>query len=520
MKKPTTTPDNSDYLPDNLPECHKLITDLREKVKSLEERLAELEKQVQRRNRMLFGKKSAKVSQTVLTGTGKEIYESSLLDLEMEKQNLQLVPEEKKNGGGGRTAMKNAGNEVTKTFELTDPADRACACCGTERKVIGFRVSHQMEIIQAAFQLLKFVQYSYACPKCESDVETAPKPYQPIDKGYAGPGLLAHISVSKFAWHLPLYRQEQIYLAQGVPMARSSMCRWLKESADILKLIVNRMRQLILKSRVIQSDSTSMPMIKKGLGKVHKGFIWIYRGDDTSPYILYDFTESEGSENPQRVLGGYKGILQTDGTNRYNRVIESGALSAGCFAHAYRKFEDAQKSDKELSDQAIAMIKHLYDIERVAEKFTEQERLDLRQKLAKPKLAVFKDWLDEQKVTTLAALPKSAFAEAVMYCLNFWNQLCVYVDTGFVNIDNNWSENGLRSVVIGRKNFLFAGSAEGGKTAAIHMSLVQTCRRLGIDPFEYLKDVFTRLPSASTADIDEFLPDRWKARQLQLKSKD
>jgi len=511
MKQPDS-PEDPDRLPDNIPECHSLITGLRDEVKELKTRMSELEKQLRRRNRMIFGQRSAKVSNTVLTGTGSIIYEESVRQLEAEKQNLQLVPDEKKHGGGGRTAPQNAQTEQTVEYTISDPAELACPCCGTQRKVIGFRVSHQLDVLKAIFQMLKLVEYSYACPKCQSEVITASKPYQPIDKGYAGPGLLAYISTSKFVWHSPLYRQEQIYLAQSVPIARSTMCRWLKETAALFKLIVDRMHHLALLSRVMQSDSSSMPVIKKGLGKTHKGYVWLYRGDDNFPYIIYDFTENENSEHPSRMLNGYKNVLQTDGSNRYNDVIKEGATPAACFAHAYRYFEDARTSDPELADQAIAMIKGLYDIERAAVDFNELERKELRKKLAKPMLAALKTWLDQQAATML---PKSAMADAVGYCLNRWDAFCLYADTGFVNIDNNLSENGLRPVVLGRKNWLFAGSVEGGRTAAIHMSIVQTCRRLQIDPFEYMKDALTRLPSAPLSTIDEFLPDRWKARRAQ-----
>lgn len=480
-----------------------------ETVAQMQQRIAELEKQLRRRNRMVFGQRSAKVSNTVLTGTGSVIYQESLQQLETEKQNLQLVPEEKKHGGG-RTAPENASTEKTIEYTISDPVELACPCCGTQRKVIGFRISSQLDVLKTIFQKLKLVEYSYACPKCRSEVVTASKPYQPIDKGYAGPGLLAHISTSKFAWHLPLYRQEQIYLAQSVPIARSTMCRWLKETATMLKLIVDRMHQLILQSRVIQSDACPMWVIKKGLGKAHKGYIWLYRGDDGFPYIIYDFTEQENSEHPSRMLNGYKNILQTDGSNRYNKVVNAGANAAACFAHAYRYFEDARICDPDIADQAIAMIKGLYDIEREAANLNEEDRQELRKKLAKPILTSLKNWLDQRAAFDL---PTSALADAVKYCLNRWNELCLYADTGFVNIDNNLSENGLRPIVLGRKNWLFAGSVEGGKTAAIHMSIVQTCRRLKIDPFEYMQDIFTRLPSASIANIDDFLPDKWKARR-------
>jgi len=500
---------DDNYLPDNMQDCHKLIKDLRSRVKSLEERVAELEKQISRRNRMLFGKRSAKVSNTVLTGTGKALYEANAQELETEKRKLQLLPDESKHGGGGRTAPACAPVKQRNEHTITDPLELACPCCGTMRKVIGFRVSQQLDILRAVFQLLEHIQYTYACPKCQGEVVTAPKPEQPFGKGYATGGLVSHIGDAKFNWHQPLYRQQRIYGAQGVPIARSTMCRLLRDGADILEHVVRRMHRLMLKSHFIQSDSTTMPVIKKGLGKAHRGSIWILRGDETQPYIVYEFTETGEGKHPERMLAGFKGFLLTDGAPVFNGVIANGATAVNCWAHAYRYFEDARDSDAELADQALAIIKGLFDIERVAAQLSENERLQLRQRLSKPRLAELRQWLADQTESPYF-LPKSKFGEAVNYCLNRWDALCRYTNHGFLLADNNHSENGLRPAVLGRRNWLFAGSVEGGRTAAVFMSIVQTCRRLEIDPFEYMTDVLNRLPAVPTSQIDEFLPDRWK----------
>lgn len=521
MSNPNS-PDDPDYLPDNLPECHKVIKDLRAEVQHLREiaktvsllqqRVAELEKQVRRRNRMVFGPRSAKVSGASLTGTGKTVYENHQSELDSERANLQLIPEETKHGGGGRNIPDTGPAERTVEHKITDPSQLACPCCGKLRQIIGFNASYQLDVLKTVFELLKHVEYKYACSDCQGEVVAASKPYQPIDKGYPAPGLIGHVGVSKFDWHLPLYRQERIYRAQGVPIARSSMCRWLKGGADLLNIIVKRMHELMLKSRAIQSDDTTMPVIKKGLGKTHQGHTWLYRADDV-PYIIYDFTETRGGEHPERMLPGYKGILQTDGASVYNAVIAKGATRAGCLSHAFRYFEDARLEDPERADYALAIMKCLFEIEKLAAGLTEEERKELRQRLSKPKLDQLKVWLDQEAPSVL---PKSALGEALTYCRNQWDALCLYAGTGFVSAHNNNSENGLRPAVLGRKNFLFAGSVEGGRTAAIWMSLIHTCRRLSIDPFDYLKDVLTRLPSTPISQIDQFLPDRWKAlREIQ-----
>ncbi len=491
---------SSEELPDNLADCHNLI-------RELFARIAELEKQLSRRNRATFGQKSAKVDSTLLTGTGKAVHSQTERELEAEKKRLNAVPKPK--SGGGRSAPSSAIPAHNREHRLA-PTEIPCPCCGESREIIGFEVSHQLDFVQSLFEYIRHVVFKYACTKCKGQVVTAQKPYQPIDKGMAGPGLLAKIATDKFWLHLPLYRQEQVFTAQSIPLGRSTMSRWLKEAADLARPIVTRMSALILKGQVIQSDATTLPVIKKGLGKTHRGFIWVYRGDAQYPYVCYDYSDTEHSIYPERKLKGYKGILQTDGTNKFNDVIKEGATSANCWAHVHCYFEDAWKSDPVPAEFPMGVIKSLFDIERVAQALTAEERKDLRQRLAKPKLEALKVWLDE---TRLTEPPKTKLGEAIAYTLNRWPALLVYIDHPFVEISNNGSERSIKPMVISRRNWLFAGSEEGGHTAATLMSLIETCKRMGINPFEYLKDVFTRFPSAKTTEIDDFLPDRWLARR-------
>ena len=502
----TKSPTNPDpnYLPDNLPECHSLITSLRNQVKSLEERVAELEKQLSRRNRAAFGKKSAKVDSTLLTGTGKAIHCQTENELDAEKNRLNIVPDKKH--GGGRSSPSNL--ETRKVEHRIDISELPCPCCGQPREIIGFDVSHQIEFVRSLFEYIQHVMFKYACKKCNGQVITAQKPYQPVDKGLPGPGLLAKIATDKFWLHLPLYRQEQVFAASSIPIGRSSMCRWLKGVADTFAPIVKRMNHLILASRVIQSDATTLPVIKKGLGKTHRGYIWVYRGDAQHPYVFYDYSDTEHSIYPEKILKGYTGILQTDGTNKFNEIIANGATAANCWAHVHCYFEDAWKSDPVAAELPMGVIKCLFDIERLAQTLPEPERLDLRQRLAKPKLDLLKAWLDQAK---LVELPKSKLGEAISYTLNRWPALLVYLDHPFVEISNNASERSIKPMVLSRRNWLFAGSEEGGQTAATIMSVIETCKRLGINPFTYMKDVLTSFPSAKTSQIDDFLPDCWLA---------
>lgn len=496
--------DDQPKLPDNLNDCHNMI-------RELFARVAELEKQLSRRNRAAFGRKSAKVNSSLLTGTGKAIHDQTTDELDDEKQRLNLVPDDEKKGGGGRSASSDQ-LETRKEEHKIDASELPCPCCGEPRAVIGFDVSFQIEFVRSLFENIQHIMFKYACKKCGGEVISAKKPYQPIDKGKAGPGLLAKIATDKFWLHLPLYRQEQVFVAQSIPIGRSAMSRWLAEIADLVSPILKRMSQLILKSRVIQSDATKLPVIKKGLGKTHQGVVWVYRGDESNPYVVYDYSDTEHALYPERVLNGFKGILQTDGTNKYNGIIKDGATAARCWAHVHCDFEDAWKSDPVSAEFPMGVIKSIFDIERVAKTLSDAERKDLRQRLAQPKLRLLKDWLDQQHEVEP---PKGKLGEAISYTLNHWQGLQVYLEFPFVEISNNASERSIKPLVIGRRNWLFSGSEEGGKTAATLLSLIETCKRLDINPFDYLKDVLTRFPSAKTSQVDDFLPDVWKQKNLR-----
>jgi transposase len=501
-KTPVTLPDP---LPGTIPACHELLT-------RFWHRILDLEKQVRRRNRSIHGPTSGRVNIDDIEGEGKEVYEKTCQTIEAEQIQLGQSPSPE-HGGGGRKAPHAVKDETSEEHRIMDAITLLCPCCNIIRTAIGFTVTHQLDYIPAKYKRIKHVEYSYSCPECKEHVISATKPLQPIDKGYPTPGLVAHITQSKLDYHLPLYRQERILLSYSIPIDRSTMSRWLKHEADELYILYKRMQELILQCRVIESDETTMPFIRKGAGKTIKGKIGIYRGDKIAPYNIYNFTQDGTAENHKKFLPGYLGFLLTDGTAVYNEVLANikenriGATAANCWAHVYRYFEDAKKAEEKLADYALGVIKSMFKIDSLAVTLPEADCVALRQRLTKPILDDFKRWLDQQQ---LSATPTS-FADAIQYTRNHWGALCQFINHGFLKMHNNDCENGLRSVVLGRRNWLFMGSADGGQTAAILMTFVQTCRRLNIDCFEYLKDVLTRLPSTPTSEIDQFLPDRWKA---------
>jgi len=504
----TTSDANLGVMPDSLEECHALI-------RKQQAEIADLKRKLEKNKRMLFDKKSANVSVEDLTPQAKELHEQmkDQLKEELDKRGKSPKPKEEKHGGGGNNAPAQAPNQRTLEHRIDD-SQRFCTCCGTQTLIRGFTKQSELEVIKWLFQEVVHIVFKYYCPKC-GEKSSADPPDLLFENSYATPSLVTHIGVSKFNWLNPTYRQEQILRAQGIPLSRSQMGRFLKQGADELEIIVKRMNELLLKARVVQADPTKMPLIVEGKGKVHQGNFWQYRSEDERfPYTFYDFTKDGGGHNPARVLKGFENILQTDGAPVFNEVIRGGATQANCAAHAYRYWEDALKSDPERAGVAIAYFKGLYDIEREITDWPEEERKDIRQQLAVPILDKLKSYMDKLAQDPTVT-PKSPVSQAVEYCLNRWEPLCLYTKHGFMRPDTNPTEAGHRKIAQGRNSWLFAGSVEGGKTAAIWMTLIQTCNRLGIDPYDYLVDVLTNLRSTSIKEIDKFLPDRWRADRMK-----
>lgn len=477
-------------------------------------------------------------------------------------------------------------------------ADKRCPCCGDARSLIGEDVSSRLDYEPASMFVAETVRPKYACGKCETGVVTAPLPPQTIDKGLPGPGLLAHVVVSKYADHLPLYRQEHMITRHGVPLSRSTLCDWMAQAADILRPLHERMRQEVLLSVVVNCDATGVNVQDETLpGKTRKAFFWTIIGDAFHPYRVFIYTPNQKGDGPLSILGGFAGWLQVDASTTYNALYRSwpGITEVGCWAHARRGFFDAKDSNPLPAHEALARIGRLYAFESESKKLTlgqrlliladpgdaEQEsrlagiadyaerlrkmhervqelraaevawnqargdaampiadrlacwdrkellavsvdhesfvltRLKLRRFFSVPKLEALKLWLDQQ--INVADLPDSALGKAMAYAKNNWQALVRYTLDGALDIDNNVSERTLRQVAIGRKNWLFLGSDQGGKTAEVHISLVATCKALGIEPFTYLRDILTRLPSHPADRLDELLPDRWaQAQRRQL----
>ncbi len=427
--------------------------------------------------------------------------------------------------------------------------EKPCPCCGKVRHVIGRETSEQLEYIPAKVKVIEHVRLKYACPHCEvtaspdgPQIVTAEKPLSPIEKGMAAPGLLSYVIVSKYGDHLPLNRLERILKRHGIEIARSTMCDWAAQCATALTPLTDLMRQRVLQSRVMHTDDTPVKVRDPGLGRTRTGRFWVYVGDVNHAYTVFAYTPSRSRDGPTQFLQGWgkdeRVYLQADAFGGYDGIYAGDAggtvTEVACWAHARRKFYDARNSDPAVSTQALAYIRLLYDVEDQAKTEAKEAaepthsdgpseprhvheplvaaRYRLRQAEAVPRLAEFKTWLASQQAERGGSvLPKSPIGQAIQYAFNQWDALCVYTTDGRLAIDNNVSENALRRVAVGRKNWLFAGSDNGGRTAATLFSLIATCQRHQVEPVAYLRDVLRRIAATPISQLDQLLPDHWNA---------
>jgi len=415
----------------------------------------------------------------------------------------------------GRRNLANFENlpVTTQVHELSEQ-ERACPCCGIERKQIGTDESWQVEYLPGHFERIHHIRKKYACQSCESNgnnprMETAAKPETAIDKGMAGPGLLAYIVTSKFADYLPLYRLEDIFQRQGFEISRATQSVWCGDIADLAEPLYELMAERVRASHVVATDDTIMPMLSKG--KTTNARMWVYVGDDDYPYNVFDFTLNRGRDGPKYFLKDYRQVLLADAYGGYNGVVAGNEITrAGCWAHMKRKVIDAEKAAPEIAREAVERVRALYAVERQCKDASVEERLELRQQQSAPMLALLREKLLEWKEQLL---PKHPMAEAVNYALGQWAELNVFCSDGAVSIDNNVSEREMKRVVLNRKNSLFVGNPRGGRTAAILASFTSTCRRHDIDPQLYLTQLLTNLPQVRKSELSNWLPDQWKRLQ-------
>jgi len=443
----------------------------------------------------------------------------------------QAPPSRQRKGHGRRRMPANL--ERQKVIHDLPEEQKPCPCCGNLRHIIGKQTHEQFDYVPAKVKVIEHIRLTYGCPHCEANgspagpqMVTADKPSQPIAKGLAAPGLLSYVMVSKYADHLPLHRLEGILRRHGIEIGRSTMCDWAGQCADLLRPLYDRMVDEVRASKVIHTDDTPVKVQDRSRTQTRTGRFWVYLGDNDHPQTVFAYTSSRSRDGPMEFLRNWgkdrRVYLQADAFGGYDGIYagQAGGLvtEVACWAHARRKFYDARNSDPAGSTQALAHIRLLYDVEAEAKKAADKsghdltsERYRLRQQQAVPRLGQLRAWLESQQAQRGGpVLPKSPMGQAIQYALNQWAALCVYATDGRLAIDNNASENALRRVAIGRKNWLFAGSDNGGRTAATLFSLIATCQRHAVEPFAYLRDVLTRIADTPISQLDKFLPDRWK----------
>jgi len=395
-----------------------------------------------------------------------------------------------------------------------EPEESQCSCGGALER-IGEDVSEKLDYTPGVFHVERHIRGKWVCRHCERLIQ-APVPPQVIDKGIPTAALLAQVLVAKYADHQPLYRQEGIFERAGLGIARSTLAQWVGICGVRLDPIGQALKAELLARAILHADETPVPMLKPGLKRTHRAYLWSYGTTeyDPLPIIVYDFAESRSGQHARTFLGEWSGKLVCDDYSGYKALFGERVLEAGCMAHARRKFQELYANQRsELAEEALELFGALYRVEREArgQQLDAIGRTRLRQERAKGISETLHAWLIAHR---LKVPDGSATAKAIDYSLERWKALIQYIDDGNLPIDNNWLENRIRPVALGRNNWLFAGSLRAGKRAAIVMSLIQSAKLNGHDPYRYLADVLERLPTLSASRVDELLPHRWRAEPL------
>ena len=408
-----------------------------------------------------------------------------------------------------RRAVRQALPEKLPRIEHRHEIEETHCACGQPFKRIGEEVSEQLDCVPAQFFVHRHIRGKYACSCCRT-IQAAPMPAQIIDKGLPAPGLLAQVVIAKHDDHLPLYRQTEIYARSGVHIARSSMAQWVGICGVRLAPLAEALREHILAQAVVHADETPVSLLAPGRGKTRRAYMWVYRTSDfvAQRAVLFDFALSRSGEHPRRVLERFCGTLVTDDFSGYHALATQGVTAALCWAHARRKlFEAHELNGSTIAGHAVTLIARLYEVEREARDLDAAARWRLRQQRARPVAEALQAWLIGQRQQLAKA---DATAKAIDYALSNWRALTRYLDDGNVPIDNNAAENAVRPLVVGRKNWLFVGSSQAGERAATIMSLIESAKLNGHDPWAYLKDVLERLPTLKQRDLAQLLPHLWR----------
>ena len=509
---------NAAELPTDVAALQALLRESQAEVETLRRRLSHREFQLEklklelaRLKRLRFGRSSEQLE--------RQIDQLELAIEELESEDAEPPAQEAaptQPATPAKPARKPLPEHLPREDQLHAPA---CSCpdCGGELTDFGEDVSEVLEYVPASFKVIRHVRPKRRCTACETIVQ-APAPTRPIARGMAGPGLLAQVLVGKYCDHLPLYRQSGIYAREGVDLSRSTLADWVGSATALLRPLGEVLSRHVLAGTAVHGDDTPVPVLAPGTGKTRTARLWTYvrdeqpHGGETPPAVLFRYSPNRKGAHPQTHLRDFRGVLHADGFAGFRALYDSGRVEeAACWAHVRRKFHDiAQANGTPLAVEALQRIARLYTIEAELRGNPPDTRRALRQARAGPELDSLETWFRE-KLRKVSA--KSAFAAAVRYALERWEALTRYRDNGRIEIDNNAAERALRTVALGRKNYLFAGSDRGGESAALVYSLIGTAKLNGIDPYAYLRAVLARIAEHPVNRIDELLP--WNLPGLQ-----
>jgi transposase len=409
-----------------------------------------------------------------------------------------------------KPARRSLPAELPREIETIAPRETACPDCGGKLRLLGEDVAETLEYVPARFKVIRTVRPKLSCACCARIVQE-PAPDRPIDRGLAGPGLLAHVLVAKYSDHLPLYRQSEIYAREGVELDRSTLADWVGGASRVLTPLVDAMKRYVLSADKLHGDDVPVPVLEPGSGKTKTGRLWTYVRDDrpagshAAPAVWFAYSPDRKGEHPASHLKDFRGTLQADGYAGFNRLYEQGGIvEAACWAHVRRKFHDLYQAHRSpVAAEALERIGQLYGIEKGIRGRSPAERREVRNARSRPLIESMQAWL---KATLSKMSRKSDVAGAIGYALGRWPALLRYVDDGGIEIDNNAAERSLRAVALGRKNYLFAGSDAGGERAAAIYSLIGSAKLNGIDPEAYMTTVLRRIAGHPINRIEELLP--------------
>ena len=505
-------------LPNDIDVLQKIVADLCERLQheSSEKNkyrslLRELLDAQRNRKSEQLSKEQLALFETLWKASDPEAAEEDSEREDGQPQDAPEPPQAKKRSGRQPLARNVVRERIV--HDLSE-AEKHCDCCGKDLRWFDEEISERYEYIPASIKVIEDVRRKYAC---DCTVKTADKPAQPIEKSTAGASMLAQVIVSKFADHQPLHRQEKMFERQGVRISRKTMGGWMAQSAGLLDALYQSSKRVLFASKVIGTDDTGVKVLDPKLPFARTGRIWPYLGDAHHPVVVHHYTPTRGRDGPAKFLEGYKGYLQADAYCVYDAFFKAarGLTEVGCMMHMRRYFFKALDSDQERMGKALHLIARLYSVEDRAKELDAGERLALRQRLTVPVMGKLHTYLLKIREEVL---PKSPAARAVRYALNQWDALTRFLEDGDLEIDNGATERANRDIAIGRGNWTFFGSDEGGKTAAVLMSFIATCKRCRVEPFAWFCDVLSRIANHPVNRLAELLPHNWKTLNAAIQA--